>query len=230
MEAPPRTGTALTVKLRVFEQPVVSLVKVRLAVPGATPVTVPVSVTVATVSSLLDQVPPVDGVTTLEEPTQPEAAPPSVGGATTVKVRVLVQPVASLVKVRVTAPGATAVTAPASVTVAIAVLLLNHVPPVDGVTLAVSPWQLTVAPPRIGGALTVKLRVLVQPLVALKVRVTFPAETPVTSPAGVTLATAVLLLDQVPPVAGVTFAVLPWQTAVAPPRVGRAMTVKALVY
>lgn len=51
----------------------------------------------------------------------------------------------------------------------------------------------------------------------MNVSVTDPALTPVTTPALVTVAMALLLLLQVPPVAGVTLAVLPGQTVVAPP-------------
>jgi hypothetical protein len=73
----------------------------------------------------------------------------------------------------------------------------------------------------VGKALTVKLLVEEQPVaVSVKVKVTVPALTPVTTPAFVTVATAVLLLVQVPPVFGVTFAVLPTQTSVAPPKIG----------
>jgi hypothetical protein len=50
--------------------------------------------------------------------------------------------------------------------------------------------------------------------------VTEPAVTPVTTPVLVIVATAILLLDQVPADAGVTLAVKPTQTADAPPRVG----------
>ena len=68
---------------------------------------------------------------------------------------------------------------------------------------------------------TVTLLVEEQPVaVSVKVKVAVPALTPVTTPASVTVATAVLLLIQVPPVFGVTFAVLPVQTSVAPPKIG----------
>ncbi len=51
----------------------------------------------------------------------------------------LLQPVVVLVKVRVATPAPTAVTTPELVTVAMELLLLDHVPPVDGVTLEVAP-------------------------------------------------------------------------------------------
>lgn len=70
-------------------------------------------------------------------------------------------------------------------------------------------------------AYTVKLIVLLHPvLVCVNVSVTVPADTPVTSPALVIVAIAGLLLVHVPPVLGVTFAVNPIQTEVAPPKVG----------
>ena len=56
--------------------------------------------------------------------------------------------------------------------------------------------------------------------VLVYVNVTEPAATPVTTPALLIVATAVLLLAQVPFVAGVTLAVLPTQTEVAPPMTG----------
>jgi hypothetical protein len=61
--------------------------------------------------------------------------------------------------------------------------------------------------------------------VCVNVRVTVPAATPDTKPALVIVAIAVLLLAQVPPVFGVTLAVLPTHTDVAPPNVGEPGTV-----
>ena len=75
----------------------------------------------------------------------------------------------------------------------------------------------------VGLAVTVKETVLEHPVAeSVKVRVVVPAATPVTTPALVTVATPGALLAQVPPVAGVTLAVLPTQTVVAPPKVGLA--------
>ena len=160
-----------------------------------------------------------------------ELAPPRVTWAFTVKLRVFVQPVEVFVKVRVTVPALTPVTRPASETVAMALLLLAQVPPEAGVTLAVCPGQTTEAPPSVGRAVTEKLVVLMHPVVVLvKVRVTEPAATPETTPALVTEAMALLLLAQVPPVAGVTLAVAPTQTEVAPPSEGPATTVALTVF
>jgi hypothetical protein len=141
--------------------------------------------------------------------------------AFTVKLTVLLQPSLLRVKVRVTVPAVTPVTTPAFVMVATAVLLLVQVPPVFGVTFAVVPTHTAVAPANTGSAFTVKLTVAEQPVdVCVNVRVTVPAVKPVTTPAFVIVATAVLLLVQVPPVFGVTFAVEPMHNAVAPPKVG----------
>lgn len=187
-------------------------VKVRVTVPALTPVTTPPFVIVATALLLLAQVPPEAGVTLAVWPGQTTEAPPSVGGAMTVKLAVLMHPVVVLVKVRVTVPALKVVTTPAFDTLAMALLLLPHVPPVVGVTLAVWPTQAEVAPPSVGPAVIVVLMVLVQPvLVLVKVKVAVPAATPVTTPPLVTVATELLLLAQVPPVEGVRFAVAPAQ-------------------
>ena len=73
----------------------------------------------------------------------------------------------------------------------------------------------------IGLAITVKITVLEQALeVCVYVKVTDPGLMPVTSPALVTVATAGLLLVQVPPVLGVTLAVDPSQTEISPSNAG----------
>jgi len=220
------SGRSLTVNDLVAVQPVLVSVKVKVTVPALTPVTTPALVTVATAVLLLVQVPPVLGVTLAVLPTFTAVAPPSVGRALTVKDTVAVQPVLVWVKVKVIVPALTPVTTPALVTVATALLLLAQVPPVLGVTFAVLPTHTAVAPPKAGTSLTVKDLVAAQPvLVSVNVKVTVPALTPVTTPALVTVATALLLLAQVPPVFGVTLAVLPTQTSVAPPVTGAPGTV-----
>lgn len=79
-----------------------------------------------------------------------------------------------------------------------------------------------------GTVFTVMTLVLEQPVdVSVKVSVTVPALTPVTKPAFVIVARPVLLLVQVPPMAGVTLAVPPTHTIVAPPRTGKALTVSS---
>jgi hypothetical protein len=59
----------------VLLQPVTSEVKVKVAVPAATPVTTPPGVTVATDVLLLVQVPPVVGFSVVVAPTQIELLP-----------------------------------------------------------------------------------------------------------------------------------------------------------
>ena len=72
--------------------------------------------------------------------------------------------------------------------------------------------------------------VLLQPVVpSVKVKVTLPAETPVTTPALVTVAMAGLLLTHVPPAAGVTLVVKPTHTEAGAVTIGRALTVKVTV-
>jgi hypothetical protein len=145
----------------------------------------------------------------------------AVGGELTVTLLVAEQPVAVSVNVMVTGgPPSTAVIKPLLFMEIILGSLLTQVPPVFGVTFAVDPKQTVVAPANTGSAFTVKLLVLLQPsLLRVKNRVTVPAVTPVTTPAFVMVALAVLPLIHVPP-AGVTFAVAPTHTAVAPPKTG----------
>lgn len=232
IEEPPvilTVGKALTVNDFVFEQPVVLLVNVSVTVPGLTPVTKPAFVTVATLVLLLVHVPPVAGVTLAVELSQTDVAPPNTGTILTVTVPVVLEhPVVLLVKVNVAVPAETPVTTPALVTVATLVLLLTQVPPDVGDNVVVFPTQIEL-PPVIfttGKALTVKLLLLLQPVDKLvNVIVTVPAETPVTTPALVTVATLVLLLDHVPPLKGVRLAVYPTQTLVAPPKTGNKLTV-----
>jgi len=119
-------------------------------------------------------------------------------------VVVLLQFVVLLVKVNVALPGLTPVMIPASVTVAIASLLLTQVPPVVGDKVAVLPTHTA------GGAFTIGLLlkltfgvVFLQPVeVCVKVKLALPALNALTTPAFVILATEVLLLIHVPPEVG----------------------------
>ena len=130
-------------------------------------------------------------------------------------------------------PDETPVTTPALLTVALLVLLLDHVPPVPGVTFDVDPTQTVVAPPKTGISLTVTAAVVLEQPVVLfvKVNVAVPAEMPVTIPPLVTVATLVLLLTQVPPDVGDNVVVEPSQILALPVilTVGSALTVKLLV-
>lgn len=206
-------------------QPVVVLVKVKVAVPAETPVTTPPDVTVATAGLLLAQVPPLVGDKVVVLPAQILVAPVmlTVGRALTVtgKVGVETQPVTELVNVKFTVPALTPVTTPAFVTVAMAGFVLTQVPPDVGDNAVVLPTQI-VLPPVIlttGRALTVTAGVAAetQPeAVLVKVKVAIPADTPVTTPPLVTVATPALMLDQVPPLLGDKVVVLPTQMMVGP--------------
>jgi hypothetical protein len=144
---------------------------------------------------------------------------------------VLEQPLAS-VNVKFTLPGATPVTV-LPLTVALEGSLLTHVPPEEGVKVMVLPTHTEEADVlTVGFAPTVTLEVVfLQPvLVCVKVKVTFPGATPVTTPELVTVATDVLLLVQTPPVEGDKVMVLPAHTEVAEAlTVGSAFTVTAEV-
>jgi hypothetical protein len=82
------TGKGLTVtgEVAADTQPVAVLVKVKVAKPADIPVTNPALVTVATLGSLLTQVPPLVGDKTVVEPTQILLEPVmlTAGGALTV--------------------------------------------------------------------------------------------------------------------------------------------------
>jgi len=133
-------------------------------------------------------------------------------GLTVTEEVVLLHPVPVRVNVNVTLPAATPVTTPAFVTAATAVLLLIQVPPVVGDKVIVLPAHIVEEGVfTVGFAFTVTDEVvLLHPvLVSVKVNVTLPAATPVTTPAFVTVATAVLLLTHVPPVVGDKVIVLP---------------------
>lgn len=206
-------GAAFTVMAEVGAdtQPVVVLVKVKVAEPAETPVTTPALVTVATAGLLLTQVPPVVGDKALVAPMQmllePVILTTGIALMVTVPVGADTQPVAVWVKVKVAVPAETPVTTPAFETVATPGLLLTQVPPVVGDKVVVAATQMLLAPVMltVGSALTVtgKVGTDTQPVMELvKVKVTEPADKPVTFPLFVTVATAGLLLTQVPPVVG----------------------------
>jgi hypothetical protein len=142
-----------------------------------------------------------------------------------------VHPVVLFVKVNVAVPTDTPVTTPLLEIVAIAGLLLVHVPPVVGDNFVGPPIHIVVLPvmDTVGLAITVTVGVgtEAQPLELVKVNVTVPAATPVTIPALVTVALAVLLLVHVPPVVGDKVVVPPTHTEVLPviDAVGLGLTV-----
>lgn len=131
------------------------------------------------------------------------------------------QPVDVCVNVKVAEPEDCPVTTPALVTVAIVALLDVQVPPVVGDNVVVLPVQMVVGPVTVtvGLPLTVMAdeALETQPVVELvKVKVALPAATPVTMPALLMVATAVLLDVQVPPLAGERELVAPAQIGLAP--------------
>lgn len=139
----------------------------------------------------------------------------------TAAVGIEAQPVALLVKVNVAMPADKPVTTPALVTEATEGLLLIQVPPKVGDSVVVNPAQILLAPVTVatGKALTVTGGVAaeVQPVVpSVKVKVAVPPDTPVTTPALVTVATDGLLLVQVPPEVGESVVVAPAQMVFEP--------------
>lgn len=130
-------------------------------------------------------------------------------------------PVLVSVNVKVAEPADTPVTTPALVTVATEGLLLTQVPPLVGDNVVVEPTQMLFAPVMLttGKASTVTGEVgdEAHPVaVFVYVKVAVPAETPVTTPALVTVATAGLLLTQVPPEVGDKVVVEPTQITLGP--------------
>ena len=114
------------------------------------------------------------------------------------------------------------------------VLLLVHIPPLFGVTLAVDPTQTSDAPPKVGSALIVTAPVVAEHPVVLfvNVNVAVPAETPVTTPEFVTVAILELLLTHVPLVVGESVVIAPEQILLLPVMltVGSALTIKLMVF
>jgi len=221
------TGVLLTVMAAVGAetQPVPVSVKVKVAVPADTPVTTPALSTVATAALLLAQVPPLVGVKPELSPMQilvaPEIVTTGIAFTVTVAVGIEAHPVRELVKVKVAVPADMPVTTPAFVTVATEALLLAQVPPVEGDKVVPKPTQILLVPVILttGKAFTVTAEVAreTQPVPeSVKVKVADPAVTPVTTPASVTVATAGLLLIQVPPVEGDKVVVAPTQIVLAP--------------
>jgi hypothetical protein len=214
------------------QPPALVTVYVIVAVPLATPVTLPLASMVATAVLLEDQVPL--GVASLNMVVafwQRVVVPVmgwTVGRALTVMlvVTLVEQPLAFVtVYVIMAVPLAMPVTLPVASIVAIAVLPEDQVPPVVTSARAVlDPTQTVVVPVMdwtVGRAFTVTLVVTLveQPLafVTVYVMVAEPAVMPVTLPVASMVATAVLLEDQVPPtVTSARVVVDPAQTLVLP--------------
>src|SRR5213593_3549839 len=218
------TGTGVTVTLDVPLFP--SLVAVIVAEPVTTPVTSPLPFTVATAVLLLDQVTTRPGrgfpfasfgvaVSCTVSPTctlAGEGVTVTLATGTGVTVTPDVPLFPSLVAVIVAEPVATPVTSPLPFTVAMAVLSLDQVTtrpgrgfPFASRGVAVS-WTVNPTATLAGDGVTVTLATGTGVTVTLDVPlcpslvaviVAEPVATPVTSPLPFTVATAVLLLDQV---------------------------------
>src|SRR6202008_710714 len=185
---------------------------VMVAVPCDTPVTSPVPFTVATAVLLDDQLPP---AVTLDkvvfDPAHTVVVPvidATVGTSFTVTEAVLfvVPQVLVTEYVMVAVPAVIPATSPVPFTVATAVLLDDQLPPAVTLDKVVFDPAHTVVVPvidaTVGTSFTVTdavLFVVPQVLVTEYVMVAIPCDTPVTSPVPFTVATAVLLVDQLPP-------------------------------
>lgn len=206
------------------------------------PFTVPVVVTLAVAGAELLHEPP-DPVVDKEIPEPwhtvdgPDIAPANGAGSTVMFLVVKADPQPLVtVYVIITLPALTPVTIPDVFTVANAVLLLLHAPPVIvGVSVVVAPWQTDVAPdnvPATGSGLTVMSAVstaVPHELVTVYDMIAAPPATPATTPDVLTEAMVAALLLHVPPLEVVLKAVVaPWHTAVAPlttPALGIGFTV-----
>ena len=188
-------GIELTVITSVPVQPFKS-VNVIVAIPKETPVTTPLAFTVAIKGFEDTQGFTAAGVATLDNvvvlPSQTLNVPVIMGTLFIVMVSVSVQPLRP-VKVTITVPAEIPVTTPTLFTVA-----NNGFEDTHGFTAAaaivldngvVEPTQTFSVPEITGNALTVIIFVSVQPFKAVKVIVAVPAETPVTTPPALTVAT-----------------------------------------
>ena len=211
-----------------------------VVVPGLTAVTTPVAETVATV--VLEEVQGVvaagvpEPVRVIVALSHTAVGPVIVGWAFTVTVTVALHPLL-LVYVMVVVPAPTPVTTPALLMVATAVLeevqgvVAAGVP--DPFRVMVAPIHTAVGPVIVGLALTVIVVVVEHPLLLVKVIVTVPAATPVTTPALLTVAMPVLEEAQGFTAAGVPepdkLIVDPTQTGAAPEMTGTTFTVMVVV-
>lgn len=232
-------GTTVIESVHGEEHPVEVCVHRNETLPGAKPVTKPELLIVA-IEVLLDcHVPPELGSNVVVVSTQIVSGPVRVvvGLAVTVTLSVSeVHPVEVSVNTNRPIPAEIPVTKPALVTVAIVGFTAVHVPPVVGDSVVVDPIHTAAVPVivTVGLGLTVTGPVvLVQPVaVFVKVKVAVPVDIAVTTPVvAFTVATAGLLLCQVPPVFGVSVVVFPIHIADAPliPTVGRGLTVICMV-
>ena len=159
-----------------------------------------------------------------------------VGSAFTVTVAVIVQPFEFLY-VMVVVPAAIPVTTPKLLTLATAVLEeiqgLAEAAVADPESVVVEPIHTLNVPVIVGSGFTVTVAVLTQPFELVYVIIVIPAESPFTTPALFTVATAVLeetqAFDDAAVPEPVSVVVKPWQTFSVPVIVGSAFTVTVAV-
>jgi len=155
-----------------------------------------------------------------DDPLQTAVVPDieAVGSSITVIADVeLMQPVAVSIKVKVAVPAVSPVINPELLMDATKGLLLTHVPPIPGLAVIVAPaHNVDDGIVTVGSVFTVTVaEVLLQPVaVCVKVNETVPADTPVINPVLSIVATAGLLLTQVPPDPGLAVMVAPIHTIV----------------
>ena len=156
-------GKGLMVTARVVTQPV-GKVKVMTEVPPATPLTVPVGPTVATVPLLLLQV-PVPLVSVVVLPAHATAMPLiAAGKGFTVTIVVALQ-LAPIENVIIVVPAAMPLTIPVDPMVAMVIALLLQLPPPPSLRAVVSPVQTWVVPAIVPGVeFTVIVLVVVHPV------------------------------------------------------------------
>jgi len=204
-----------------------TVVTIMVAVPGATPVTTPSADTWATAGLVVLQVKArlvalagstvansCCGVPTVTVVTSGSKVTPVTATGFTVMVLVAVKPPSAVVTVIVAVPGATAVTRPAVLTVAIAELLVPHVTfrlvafagSTVGTRAVVAPTTRLAADGATetlvtGTTLATLTEIVCEtgvptavPLATVAVIVAAPAVTPVTKPLALTVATAALLV------------------------------------
>ena len=203
-----------------------------LAVPEATPVTIPVLPTVAVNGSALVHVPAAGAPVSAAVPlTHIEGAPVIVGRAFTVTTAVRKQPAPREYEM-VVVPWLTPVTTPVdALTEATPVLVLLHVPPVtEPERLVVPAIHAANVPVMVGRALTVITAPLVQPAADTTEITVTPAETPVKRPLPeIVAADGLELVHDVVAGALVRFAAPPIHTDEAPPTTGVALMVTTFV-
>jgi len=188
-------GLALIVTVAVILQPLL-LVYVITLVPAETPVTTPAFVTVATPGVAdthgFTAAGTPEPVKFVVAPTQAVNVPVIVGRAFIVTVAVILQPLL-LVYVITLVPAETPVTTPALVTVATPGVADTHgftaAGTPDPVKFVVAPTHAFSVPVIVGLAFIVTVAVILQPLLLVYVITLVPADTPVTTPALVTVAT-----------------------------------------